>query len=329
MLVFTNMYPCRERPFYGSFVRDEVEALRRAGCSVDVLFVNGLAAKTNYLCAPFRLHRALSRGRYQLIHSHHSYCSFFALFPRRLPLVWTCHEGELTSPPGSGGGEGVVKRLAYWGGFKRWIAKKVDALILVAEHMRRPLGREDAFLVPCGIDLDLFSPRPKGQARKELGLDDGVRYVLFPSTPERVEKRFSLADEAVTRARRMIPEQVEFLFLADVPHERVPLYMNAADVMLMTSRFEASPVTVREALACNLPVVSTDVGDVDEVLAGIEGCHVVDDNPEVMALLLADLLREPRKVAGRGRAEKYSLARVAERVMEIYLQVLEGKRRRG
>jgi len=327
VLVFTNMYPFPGMPFYGSFVRDEVEALRARGCEVDVFFVNGIASKFNYLVSPLSFGRKLRKGDYDIVHVHHSYCGFIAgLVLRRPPVVWTFHEGEIAGDESIADKDAKIKILAYSKRFKRMVAGRVDAVILVAEWLRDHLGRSDAYVLPSGIDTDLFKPIDREKARAELGLEIGMNYVLFPSTRERVEKRFELAEASVRIAREKTGA-VELLSLENVPHEKVPLYMNASNVMLLTSSFEASPVTLREALACNVPVISTDVGDAAAVLSGIEGCSIVPPDPEEIAVKLVECLERKCRIEARSRMMQYSLDDTSRRLIEIYEEV--AGRRRG
>jgi teichuronic acid biosynthesis glycosyltransferase TuaC len=321
VLIFTNMFPFAEMPFYGSFVKDEVEALRKEGCEADVLFVNGISNKVNYLFAPFRFSAAVKRKKYDIIHCHHSFCSFIACMPKRAPVIWTFHEGEIAGGKEAARKDAWIKRLAYSKGFKRRVAGKVDAVVTVAGAFKEPLGREDAFVLPSGIDTELFTPVEREEARRELGLDMKKYYVLFLSTPSRPEKRFALAKAAITRAKAKAGE-IEMLCLDNVPHERVPVYMNACNLALMTSAFEASPVTIRESLACNVAVVSTDAGDAREMLQGIPGCAVVDSDPDSIADSIVESLHRFPRVDGRSRVEKYSLAATAQRLMKIYNEVL-------
>lgn len=323
VLVFTNMYPYSGAPFYGSFVKDEVDALRAGGLDVDVYFVNGRVSKLNYMEMPFGFWGRLYNRRYDIVHVHHSYCGFTAMLQRRVPVVWTFHEGEISDDATTARRDAGTKKLAYSKRFKRFVAQKVNAVIIVADHFRGPLGRPDAITIPAGIDTDLFTPSDRGAAREALGLDAEKRYVLFPSTPARVEKRYDLARAAVGRCRDRYPN-IELIALDNVPHERVPMYMNASDLMLMTSAFEASPVTVREALACNVPVVSTAVGDVEDVLSGIDGCHVVDAAADAgtIADAVDKVLGSGARVDARERILEYSLPNVAARVRSVYEDVI-------
>ena len=330
VLVFTNMYPTAAAPFYGPFVHDEVQALRKAGVEVDLYFINGRASKLNYFGMPAGFFRRMRRGRYDVVHVHHSFCGLVATMQRAVPVVWTFHEGEISGNTKDALREQPIRRIAYSKWLKRFVARRVDAIIVVAEHLRAQLGRPDAVWLPAGVDMDVFIPMDTMDARRQLGLPEGKRFVLFPSSPSRVEKRYELAKRAVELLRKSSPtmHDVELLTLDNVPHDRVPLYINASELMLMTSAFEASPVTIREALACNVPVLCTDVGDARVVLEGVSGCAIVDPDPARIAAALATALAGPRRVEGRERMDAYSLQRSVRELQEIYGRVRRDRGRR-
>ena len=324
VLVFTNMYPTPEAPFYGPFVHDEVQALRRAGVDVDLYFVNGRANRLNYFEMPFEFYRRLRGGRYDIVHVHHAFCGLVATMQRTVPVVWTFHEGEITGGAKDALREHPIRHIAYSKNLKRFVARRVDAMIVVAGHLGEQLGRPDAVWIPAGVDMDLFVPMDTAAARTALGLPEGKRYVLFPSSPSRVEKRYDLASRAVDHLRKAVPaaRDVELLTLDNVPHDRVPLYVNASELMLMTSSFEASPVTVREALACNVPVLCTDVGDARVVLDGIPACAIIEPEPVRIASALEKALSGPRRVESRSRMESYSLRAGIRALLDVYAKVL-------
>lgn len=325
ILVFTNMYPFASMPYYGSFVADEVKALRTAGCDVDVLFINGISNKLNYFRSPFQFFGRLRKRPYDIIHCHHSFCGAVAVMQGRVPVIWTFHEGEIAGDAGSARSDTRMKRLAHSKSFKRWVAGRVDTVITVAEHFKEPLGRADACTLPAGIDTGLFKPMDRAEARSLLGFDSDRPYVLFPSTPARPEKRYELARAAIEKAGQEI-DGIEIVCLEHIPHDRVPLYMNACNVLLMTSAFEASPVTIREALACNVPVVSTDVGDARVMLEKIAGCAIVPPEPERIAEAVINCMRYYPRIEGRAAAERFSLDTTVARLQEIYRQVLDRAR---
>ena len=329
VLVFTNMFPTAALPFYGSFVKDETEALRRAGVDLEVYFVNGRAHKLAYATMPFGFFARVRRTRYDVVHVHHSFCGLVATRQSAIPVVWTFHEGEIMGGTDDALREQPIKHVAYSKRMKQFVARRVDALVVVAEHLRTPLGRPDALWLPAGIDIDLFQPIDTHEAKRRLGLSDDTRYVLFPSVPSRVEKRYELASRAVAMLRERWPgmNDVELIALNNVPHEDVPLYMNASEVVLLTSAFEASPVVIREALACNVPVLSTDVGDARVMLQGIAGCALVPPDPERIAESLHTALASPRRVAGREAMRPYSLENTARQIVGLYEQVVARHRR--
>ena len=323
VLVFTNMFPTAALPFYGSFVKDETDALRRAGVDIEVYFVNGRANKLAYGTMWFGFFARLLRKRYDIVHVHHSFCGLVATRQRAVPVVWTFHEGEIMGGAEDALREQPIKHVAYSKRMKQFVAKRVDALIVVAEHLRAPLGRSDAVHLPAGVDVDLFAPMETGEAKRRLGLSNAKRYVLFAAVPTRVEKRYELAQRAVAILRERSPEMrdVELIALNNIPHEQVPMYMNASEVALLTSAFEASPVVIREALACNVPVLSTDVGDARVVLERIPGCGIVPPDPERIADALSVALSSPRRVAGREAMMKYSLDNTARQIIALYRRV--------
>jgi glycosyltransferase involved in cell wall biosynthesis len=247
---------------------------------------------------------------------------------KTIPVVWTFHEGEISSGEDIIRSDSSVKRLAYNKGFKRRMARKADAVVVVSDHLKEPLGRRDAATIPCGVDRELFRPMVVAEAKSRLGLDASRRYVLFPSSPERVEKRFDLAESGVAEYGKRGGGALELLCLDDVPHDDVPVYMNACDVFLMTSAFEASPVTVREALACNVPVLSTDIGDVRSVLDGIDGCYIIEPDAGDIADKLDKALSRTAPFAGREKMADYSLEANAARLITLYDDLIARKRKR-
>ncbi len=329
VLVFTNMFPTPALPFYGSFVKDEVEALRRAGVDAEVYFVNGRADKLEYAKMPFGFFSRIRRKRYDVVHVHHSFCGLVATRQSAVPVVWTFHEGEIMGGTEDALREQPIKHVAYSKRMKQFVARRVDALIIVADHLRQPLRRADALCLPAGIDIDLFAPMDTELAKRKLGLVSGKRYVLFPSVPTRVEKRYDLARRAVEIMRERWPEtsDVELIALNNVPHETVPLYMNASELVLLTSSFEASPVVIRESLACNVPVLSTDVGDARVMLGNTPGCAIVPSDPDAIAQALVTALQSSRRVPSREAMQKYSLENTAQQLVALYQRVVEGRRR--
>ncbi len=302
------------------FVVRQVEFLRRAGIEVEVFGFRGAKNPVNYLRAWQRVQRCLTRKRYDLIHAQWGQSALLAL-PKRLPLVITFRGNDL---------EGIVGRHGRYtalGGIQAALSKRMvryaDEVIVVSESLARRLPPDRAYeVIPSGLDLELFRPLPQPEARERLGLPPEKRLVLFAvRSVEDRRKRYPLAQDVVTRLQREF--DVELVVASGVDHATMPYYMNACDALILTSVHEGSPNVVKEALACDLAVVSVDVGDVRERIGGIEGCAVCkDDTPETLAAALAGVLRERRRVAGRRAVRDLDEQLIAQRVAAIYDRAL-------
>jgi glycosyltransferase involved in cell wall biosynthesis len=145
--------------------------------------------------------------------------------------------------------------------------------------------------------------------------------VFFPADPRNIRKRFSLAHEAFLALQRRVGDAI-MLTGGGISADEMPYYYNAADVVLQTSFCEASPTVVKEALACEVPVVSTDAGDVRDVMEGVPNCVVCGEDPSELAVRLL-AVRGRRATGARDRllAMGLSLDQVAQRIVEVYKEV--------
>jgi glycosyltransferase involved in cell wall biosynthesis len=192
--------------------------------------------------------------------------------------------------------------------------------VFVAPHLAFRLGLRDAKVIPVAVDTDLFAPTDRDDARRRLGWRVDRRYALLPGARSNPVKRADLFDAAVAEARRSFPALVG-VALEGFTRAEVADVLNAVDVCVLTSDFEGSPVTVREALACNTPIVSVPVGDVPALLAGLPGCVVVPRDAAAIGRRIVAALRSDRAPELRVRAELDSRPRIAERILAVYEQV--------
>lgn len=186
----------------------------------------------------------------------------------------------------------------------------------MSEEMRSQLGA-DCTIVPDGVDLDRFRPIPKSDARSKVGWSDEVYHVLFPYPPSRERKNHPRARRIVDAAERQLDRPVRFQVVWGVAHEDIPIYVNAADLLLLTSHSEGSPNSVKEALACNVPVVSTDVGDVRDRLEGVEPSVVGSTDHELVEGVV-EVLESGERPNGRQAAREVSLERATEELLTVY-----------
>ena len=322
VLVVTNMYPSADRPAYGAFVKSQVESLYKVGIELDVLFIDGRTSNAEYLrCIP-RVQRAVQEESYALVHAHYGLSGWVATWQRRLPIVLTYHGDDLLGTPQPSGRATWKSRVARQLGLRagRGARRLVVQSREMLEALPTPL-RDRARVLPMGVDLERFRPRSREECCRELGLDPKRKRILFLGGRTLAVKRFSLAAASVMIVHRH-ERSADLHVVEGEPPERIPLHMNASDVLLLTSRHEGSPMVVKEALACGLPVVSVNVGDVAERLEGVRGCYVVEAEPEWMAGSLERVLGSDARIDGQAAVAELSLPRVAQRLLEVYREAV-------
>ena len=318
VLVMSAMYPDSQFPGTGSFVRDQVESLRRYGVDVDVSVVRGrFGDKTKYIKGLLQYWNKLLRDRsYDVVHAHQVLIAVLACAQPLFPVVVTHHGFEV---------------LGGRGRFQKWLCRMsvhmARETIVVSSELARALLPYRTHVIPCGVDLKRFAPVDRDSARSSLALDSSRRYVLFhgfyqDGTP-RPEKRYDLACQALESAKRRHGVELELIIPIGRPPDEMPLWINAAEAVLVTSDQEGSPTIVKEAMACNVPVVSVDVGDVKKVIAA-DACSVLCDRT---ADSLGDgLFRALNAPAGRsnGRVfiEPLSLEHIAPQIVSVYEQAM-------
>src|SRR5918994_5160389 len=303
-LVVTNMYPMPERPALGSFVRDQVEALRRRDdVEVDLFaFPPGLRA---YPQAARELRRRYRGERFDVVHAHFGLTAWPAVAARLGPVVVTLHGNDLFHPRWNR----LTRAILPFTTLPAAVSREFSGLLRGAGTTRR------VAVLPVGIDLGRFRPIPRAEARERLGLDPSGRYLLFPHDPVRPLKRYDRAVEAAG--------DVPLLTLGGVAPDEVPYWINAANAVLVPSAAEGFGLSVIEALACGVPAFGTPVGIHPVVLEGIDGAFCAPWDPEAWRAALRPVLeaRDPR-VDGRARAELFSADAMAARVVEAWRDLL-------
>jgi teichuronic acid biosynthesis glycosyltransferase TuaC len=302
VLVVTNMYPDAQNPDFGTFVQEQVNELQARGLDVDVLVVGGKRRKLSYVDGVRRFRRRIRERRYDLIHAHYVFSGIVARLQRSRPLLVSFH--------------GAAEMVGWVGLLCKLLAPLAAAVTVTSEEHKRHLGRKDAHVVPCGVDLDLFAPLPKAEARQSLGLPLEKKLALFVGIL-RPEKRLDVIQAAVEILQRE-DESIDLVVVTGQPHERIPLYMNACNVFALASDYEGSPVVIKEAMACNLPVVSVDVGDVADVIGETEGCYICRREPADMAQKLKWALDRGLPTDGRRVIQRLGLDATVDGLLRIY-----------
>jgi glycosyltransferase involved in cell wall biosynthesis len=310
-LVVTNMHPSPERPALGSFVRDQVEALRRRGDVEVELFAFGPGPRALAQAAR-DLRRRYRRRRFDIVHAHFGLTAWPALLARLGPVVVTLHGNDLFVARSR-----LATRLAL-----PFTALPAAVSRAFSANLPRAGTRRRVAVLPVGIDVQRFRPIARADARARLGLDPDEPCLLFPHDPARPLKRFDRAREAAAGTR--------LLTMGGVAPEEVPYWINAANAVLVPSQDEGFGLAVIEALACGVPAFGTPVGIHPVALGGLDGAFCAPwDRARWREALLAPLSQADPRVNGRARAELFSADRMAARVVAAWRDVVEERTVRG
>ena len=310
VLIVTNFVPDAGAPQRGRWIRDQVDELERYG--VETTLFEFPPGRDEYLPATRSLRRLLRREHFDLVHAHYGLVGWCARLAGASPLLVSFHGTD----------------VRHWlvGPLSRRLAWRVDLVAAVSRALFDPEDSRPGLpsvpgsaVLPCGPDLRRFRPRPRAEARGALGLEPNGRYLLFPANPARPEKRHDRAAELAAAC------DAELLTGGSIDPDQMPLWVNAANAVLVTSDYEGFGLAAIEALACDVPILSTPVGVAPYALGGVRGalCAPFDLGRWRAAAepLLASA--DPR-VEGSARAATLSARRMAERTLEAYRAVLAG-----
>jgi teichuronic acid biosynthesis glycosyltransferase TuaC len=286
----------------GASVDNLIESLRRRGVAGDVLPVPRAWRR-----AVKAVRAAVRLGRYDLIHAHQASSALAASMQRTLPVVAHLHD-ELQ--------DGHSPRLG------RWAARMAPHVLVCDALSAVRVGTRHVRVVPIGVDSGRFFPVARTEACRALDLDPAKKWVLFAGDPAAASHDYPLFCETVRRIARVIPEATA-LSLYDRPVDTHVELMNAADLLLVTARAEASPRAVKEALLCNLPIVSTRVGDVSRLTAAIHPTTIERPDADALAEAAIACLRSGTRSNGRIREPQLNLARTATALIGFYDEVLQ------
>ncbi len=298
----------------GIFVERQARSLRELGLTVEAFDVGQGHSLPDLIDSLRRLRRVTRETRPDLLHAQYGTIVALVSVLTRHPTVITFGGSDLL--PGAS-----ISLARTWLGIASsnlasLLARRV---ICVSEELKAALWwrRRGVSVIPRGVDLELFTPGPQDEARRQLGWDLDKPAVLVDGGRDWRNKGLDVAERAVVLAREQVPG-LEMKVIRSVPPDEMPVWYRAADVLVCASRQEGSPNVVKESLACNLPVVGVDVGDVRERLAGVEPSTVVERTPEAIAGAIVGVIRDRRRSNGRERLSTIAQEVVARRIVDLY-----------
>jgi glycosyltransferase involved in cell wall biosynthesis len=305
------------------FSKRQAGELAAQGADVHVHY---LSSRTNpiYLFKElFRLRALVKSMKPDVVHAHYgTVTSFLASWAGAKHLVVTFHGSDLNFVKS----EFFLKEL-----FAKLLSQlsvlRASAVLCVSNRLLEKLWwrKGIARVLPFGVDTNNYYPIAQEEARERVGFSQEVEFILFNNSA--AVKRFDMAQAAV----QVLKEEgrpIELVALSGgVTYERMLLLLNACNCLLICSDSEGSPVMVKEAMACNLPVVATDVGDVASVIGGSQPMAVADQQSEALANALRKVLMEKGRSNGREViiAKELNSDRIAERLMMVYSEIMNAR----
>jgi teichuronic acid biosynthesis glycosyltransferase TuaC len=288
-----------------TIVRNQGDSLIEAGINIEYFNIKGKGI-VSYIRHIFILYRKIRNTKYDIFHAHYSLSAFTATLAGCTPLIVSLMGSDTKTNK-------IIRTIILFFARTRW-----KAIIVKSGSMKSDLGIDDVHIIPNGVDLDKVKP---------VTLDrtiTGEKKILFPANPDRYSKYFQLAEKAVAYLKE---NHSSLQVVHSVSHDEIIQELNNSDVVLLTSRYEGSPNIVKEAMACNRPIVATDVGDVKWVIGNTDGCYITSHEPENIAdtIKLALKFSETKgTTSGRERIIELGLdsETVAKKVIGIYEEVL-------
>ncbi len=287
----------------------QADSLVKIGISVSIFKIEGKGF-VNYIRNRKRLISELKNNKYDVIHAHYSFSGILAaISTKKIPIITSLMGSDVKV-------NNFWKIIILFFNFFCW-----KNTIVKAERMLQDINLKNVSIIPNGVDFDKFKPIEAKDAKETVLFNQDVKKIIFVSDPFRKEKNFELANKAVELVQ--VKENVE-LFVVHFDHvlsaESICNYMNAADALLLTSFYEGSPNVIKEAMACNCPIVSTNVGDVKEVFGNTDGCYLAEFTAEDVAMKLEKAINFG-KTLGRDTITHLDSHKIALQLKSLYEKV--------
>ncbi|MEP2448781.1 MAG: glycosyltransferase [Balneola sp.] len=290
-------------------IKAQGDSLEKIGCQINYFLITGSGFE-GYLKQVPVLKKYLSENNFDVIHAHYSYSGFAAALAGVNPLV--------VSLMGSDVNANSLQKFLIIPFYKLFWRKT----IVKSQRMYEKLRLEKLNVIPNGVDTDKFKSVSREESMQVLNWEEGI-HILFAANPNRQEKNFNLAKESIEELKKILNRKINLHVLDNVPHKLVPYMMSACNVILLTSKWEGSPNVIKEAMSCNRPIVSTDVGDVASVTKGVSGTYISNGSVHDTSMKLLSAYEFSLKFwSTNGRERIFSLkidsTTIAGQLSELY-----------
>lgn len=301
-------------------IKSQGESLKRSKVEIDYFLIKGKGIKGYYQSIK-EVRKHIKHKEYDIIHAHYGLSAIVAIISKRNEKIIVSFMGD--DLVGSHNFDGDITNVSKVMVFINKIFAKYffDFNIVKSNEMLRILNVSNSKVISNGVDFDRFFEMDKKEIENSLiQKTNGIKQVLFCSNPNRSEKNYSLAKEAV---KHLTKKNIELKYIHGIDQENLVNYYNSADCLLLTSFHEGSPNVIKEAMACNIPIVSTNVGDVKEVIGNTNGCFITTFDPEDVANNIEKALNYGKRTTGREDIWYLESSVVAKKIIELYKDILE------
>jgi len=283
------------------FIEEQVNALKKIGLQMEIFGVKGKGIR-GYLKNWKLLLQHINEFQPDIIHAHYGLSGLLANLQRKVPVVTTYHGSDINDKR--------IFRIS-----KLTIRLSEHNIFVSQKNVDKAKLKKKFSLISCGVDTSVFYPQNQEACRREMKLSKEKKYILFAGAFDNQVKNASLALNVVSTLKN-----TELIELKDYTRENVACLMNAVNACLMTSHSEGSPQFIKEAMACNCPVVSVDVGDVKELLEGVKHCYLAKYDIQDIAEKLNLLFENGERTNGKEKISNMHLdsTSIARRILEVY-----------
>ncbi len=300
------LFVCRQKSGkIAPFIVEQVDSIARLGVKTDFFTIQQKGIK-GYLKSRKAFLQKINNFQPDIIHAHYGLTGLFANLQRKIPVVTTYHGSDINNNKAFF----FSKISIFFSKFNIFVSNK---------NKKKARAKSNSSLIPCGVNTELFQPKDRVECRKILGLDENTKYVLFSSSFDNQVKNPKLAKQVIRKL-----QNVKLLELKGYDRKQVALLMNAVDCVLMTSFTEGSPQFIKEAMACNCPIVSVNVGDVEEVVSDTVNCFVCDGyNEDSLSKKIKVILKSEPKTNGQDRIKELELSslQIAKKIKDVYTRI--------
>jgi len=289
-------------------IKNQGESLRKNGIDLDYFTIKGKGIK-GYLKNIAILKKYLKTHHYDIIHAHYSFSAMVASLAGAAPLIVSFMGSD-------------VQANIFWKLMIRLFSNVSWCKTIVkSSRMKNDIGISNVVVIPNGVDLGRFKVIEKDVAKRKIGYNN-KRHIIFVSDPDRYEKNYQLAKSSFDLLKH---DNIELNTIYNINNDLMPYYYYGADLLLLTSLWEGSPNVIKEAMACNLPIVSTNVGDVKEILGATKGCYICSYDPKDVANKIKMALEFGKRTNGRERIKKLGLdsESIAMEIIKLYKNVIQ------